>query len=90
LAAVLADINAAIAEIGYPNAGYRVFKVQSDSAAEYVYLWEGNWPSQGAYDVIHENEAYVAAFEAHRPVFDALADAHVYHRYVEVRPSGSQ
>jgi len=85
LASVLADINAAITEIGYPDAGYTLFKVQSDTTAEYQYLWEGNWPSQATYDVIHENETYTAAFEAHQSVFDALADAHLYRRYVEVQ-----
>ena len=85
LASVLADINSAIAELGYPDAGYTLFKVQSDTTAEYQYLWEGNWPSQAAYDVIHENETYVTSFEMHQAVFDALAEDHVYHRYVEVR-----
>ena len=90
LATVLADINSAIAEIGDPAAGCTLYKVQSDTTAEYEYLWEGNWPSQAAYDVIHGNETYTAAFEAHQPVFDALAEAQVYRRYVEVRSSGIQ
>ncbi len=88
LASALEHINSAIAEVGYPGAGYTLFKVQSDTTAEYQYLWEGNWPSQAAYDVIHQNEAYTAAFEMHQALFDALAQAHVYHRYVEVRGGG--
>jgi hypothetical protein len=87
LASALADISSVIAELGYPGAGYRVFRVQSDTTSEYEYLWEGNWPSQAAYDVIHENEAYVAAFEAHQSMFESLGEMQVYRRYVEIRSS---
>ena len=79
----LSMVNEAISELGYPGAGYLVWKVQVDSTAEYMYLFEGNWPSQAVYDAIHESEAYKNAVEQTKAMFQALKDQ-VYRRYSEV------
>ena len=89
LASALSELNKAISELGYPGSGYRLWKVQGDSDAEYMYLWEGNWPSQAAYDVIHESEAWHNVIERHQAMFETLIDVHVYQRYSEVTAVGT-
>ena len=84
-AAVLSDLNSAIAEAGFPEAGYRLWKVTGEQVGDYAYLWEGNWPSQAAYDSIHNHAAYVAAGERIPAAYSALQEAEVYNRYVEIR-----
>jgi len=84
LASLISEVNKAISDLGYSGAGYRLWKVQSGRTAEHMYLWEGNWPSQAAYDTIHESEVFSNAFERHEDVFQALRDLQVYQRYSEV------
>lgn len=83
-ATLLHDLNAAIAEAGYPDAGYRLWKVTGEQVGDYNYLWEGNWPSQEAYDGIHDHTAYVAAVDRLRSTFEAMEEHHIYNRYVEI------
>lgn len=83
LVSSFSEINKVISDLGYPGAGYRLWKVQGDSPVEHMYLWEGSWPSQAAYDAIHESEAYDNAGERHGDMFQALGDQ-VYRRYSEV------
>jgi hypothetical protein len=77
-------VNSAIAEAGYPDAGYRLWKVTGEQAGEYTYLWEGNWPSQSAYDSIHNLSVYTETGTRHQAVFEALMEVEVYNRYVEI------
>ncbi len=84
LVSLLSEANKVISDMGYPGAGYRLWKVQGDSPVEHMYLWEGNWPSQAAYDTIHESEVFGSAFEKHADVYEALRDFQVYRRYSEV------
>ena len=51
-------VNKAIDSIGYPDAGYQLWLVQSDSAADYRFLINGNWPNQEVYNEIHNHELY--------------------------------
>jgi len=82
--AAFQDANSAIAEAGYPGAGYRLWKITGEQAGEYAYLWEGNWPSQEAYRSIHDYAGYTAAMGRHQSVVNALAEDQVYNRYVEI------
>lgn len=84
IAAAIRDANSAIAESGYPEAGYRFWKVTGDQAGRHAYLWEGNWPSQAAYDSIHNHPAYVAAGDRNQPVFGLISEIHLYNRYIEI------
>ncbi len=86
VAEALGKLNVAVAEAGYPEAGYRLWKVTGEQSGEYAYLWEGVWPSQDEYDVIHSGESWQAAFEAE--VFEALRWQQVYNRYVEIPSRG--
>ena len=79
------ETNKVISELGYPDTGYRLWKVQRDYDAEYKYTLIGNWPSQAAYDVIHENEAYKNAVERLQAKLLVEKDLEqVYLRYSEV------
>ena len=83
-ASALQDMNAAIAKTGYDHAGYRFWKVTGEQAGEYQYLWEGNWPSQEAYDAIHSHAEYEAAAARMESLYNTLVDMQVYNRYVEI------
>ena len=80
----LSELNKAISDLGYPDSGYRLWKVQGDSDTEYIYLMEGNWPSQAAYDKIHESEIYLNAVELFQANEKLKDIEQVYLRYSEV------
>lgn len=82
--AALSAMNAAIAEAGYPHAGYRLWKVTGDQTGDFAYLFEGNWPNQEAYDIIHSHAAYEAAGERLGSFWKPVMEAQVYNRYVEI------
>lgn len=54
-------INKAIDSIGYPDAGYTLWLVQSDTNKAYRFMLEGHWPNQAIYDTIHNHELYKRA-----------------------------
>jgi len=84
LAAALSAMNAGVAEAGYPDAGYRLWKVTGEQAGKFAYLLEGNWPNQEAYDIIHDHPAFRAAVEEWVSVLETAAEGQVYNRYVEI------
>ena len=54
-------LNKAIDSIGYPDAGYKVWLVQSDTIKDFKFMIEGNWPNQTIYNTIHDHELYDVA-----------------------------
>jgi hypothetical protein len=86
VANMVADFNEAIADAGYPSAGYKLWRVAGNQNADLAYLWEGTWPSAAAYDEIHDSEPYKAAMEKHRAVVEAISANQRYYRYIEVTP----
>jgi hypothetical protein len=84
LASALTEINRAIFESGHHHAGYRLWKVAGEQAGDYAYMWEGSWPSQEAYEVIHDLETYQAAGESMRDIYEAISAVQIYNRYVEI------
>ena len=83
----LREVNRAIANAGHPNAGYRLWKVAGEQAGEYGYLWEGVWPDQATYDVIHENESLSIAWDKAvegLPLFEDIMNNQVYNRFIEI------
>jgi quinol monooxygenase YgiN len=58
LLAMVDSLNAAIHETGYPNSGYRLWRANGSTHDGHMYMWEGTWPSQAAYDSIHQHPAY--------------------------------
>ena len=91
MAEALQEINRAIADSGHPNAGYRLWKVTGEQAGEYSYLWEGVWPDQATYDVIHESESLNKAWEKAVegfPLFERIMNNQVYNRFIEIPTNG--
>ncbi len=54
----LEQVNKAIDSIGYPDAGYKLWLIQSDTAADDRFLINGYWPNQEIYSEIHNHELY--------------------------------
>ena len=50
--------NKVIDTIGYPDAGYELWLVQSDTNKAYRFMIEGYWPNQAIYDTIHNHQLY--------------------------------
>jgi hypothetical protein len=51
-------LNKAIDSIGYPDAGFKLWIVQSDNIKDLRFMIEGNWPNQAIHDTIRNNELY--------------------------------
>ena len=68
----LEQVNKAIDSIGYPDAGYRLWLVQSDTVADYRFLINGYWPNQEVYDEIHNHELYNNATEWDKELWNNL------------------
>lgn len=83
LQAALDDLNAAVAEAGYPDVRYRLYKVVGKQAGDYSHLWESSWPGGAVYDKVHKSAEWQAAAKKH-PEMAALMKSEVYNRYVEV------
>ena len=84
LLGALDEMNQAIAQAGYPQSRYRVWKVQGDQQGSHAYLWESTWPDAAAYAKVHETQSYQRAFERVRSAIEGSMKDHVYNRYVEV------
>jgi len=82
----LEQMNKAIDSIGYPDAGYKVWLVQSDTNKTYRFMIEGYWPNQAIYDTIHNSVLYKDANEAvsRDEIWKALKDVS-YNRFTLVK-----
>jgi hypothetical protein len=49
----LERVNRAIDSIGYPNAGYKLWVVQSDTNKTFRFMIEGYWPDQDIYIIVY-------------------------------------
>ena len=78
--AALTDINNVIAEMGYPGAGYYMYKTESADTKDYRYFFEGVWPSEEAYKKIHEDPAWVNASEKFKPMYEKIRAVEIYRR----------
>ncbi len=79
----LTRLNAAIEGQGYPDAGYFLYKVQSEDVDTYRYFFEGVWPSKEAYEAIHASEAWQATSADMRQLKERL-EAIEIHRKVQL------
>jgi hypothetical protein len=83
--AALTDINAAIAKAGCAKCAYHLWKVIGTQAGDYNYLWISSWPGGEVYIKVHNAAEYQAAIGKH-PEMEAVMNAQIYNRYVEVTP----
>jgi len=80
-------VNKIIDSIGYPDAGYKLWQVQSDTNKSYRFLIEGYWPDQAIYDTIHNNKLYKnfkPAMKAEEDLWKALKSVS-YNRFTIVK-----
>jgi len=75
--------NKAIDEIGYPDAGYKIWVIQEDTS-NINYMIEGHWPDQETYDKIHDHELYQKVYEENQDKFEGLISID-YHRFKEIK-----
>jgi len=68
---VFTSYNKAIDEIGYPDAGYKIWLIQEDTT-DIRFMVEGFWPSQEVYDEIHDHQLYIKAGESDDNNLDGL------------------
>jgi hypothetical protein len=86
LLASLERVNTAIDSIGYPDAGYKLWMVQSDTSKDYRFMVEGYWPDQETYDLIHKHELYINADkDAEQEDLWAGLKSVSYNRFILVR-----
>lgn len=79
--------NKVMDSIGYPDAGYTLWVVQSDTDKTYRFLLEGSWPNQAIYDTIHNNKLYKdikPETKAEEELWKSLNDF-VYNRFTLVK-----
>jgi hypothetical protein len=65
-------INKAIDSLGYQDAGYKLWLIQSDTNKNFRFMVEGSWPNQAIYDTIHNHELYKNAMKAEEKLFSGL------------------
>jgi hypothetical protein len=77
-------LNEAIDEIGYPDAGYKLWMRESDTSGV-RFMLEGFWPDQEAYDLIHDHQLYDDAMTAGQALAgDGLLSVK-YYRFEKVK-----
>ncbi len=79
----LQEINSIISDLGYPECGYVIYKVQSENEAEYTHFFEGKWLSEDNYNTIHENSKWKEWAEKHKSIFEELFTGQVYFKVVK-------
>lgn len=75
--------NKAIDEIGYPDAGYKIWLIQEDTS-NINYMVEGHWPDQETYDKIHDHELYQKVYEENQDKLEGFISVE-YHRFKEIK-----
>jgi hypothetical protein len=83
LAGTIAEFNAAIAKAGFPNAQYRLYKVEGKQQGQYSHLWESSWSGRAEYEKVHNLPMYQQASSALKNLMPLMKDE-VYNRFVEI------
>ncbi|MCP9200023.1 hypothetical protein MKO06_08900 [Gramella sp. GC03-9] len=73
----LQEMNTAISDEGYPNAGYHLYRI-TDDHNEYKYFMEGVWPDAATYDKIHESKSWKAAADKGRDMIEKIQAQELY------------
>ena len=77
------SMNEVIDEIGYPDAGYKLWMRESD-ASDVRFMVEGLWPDQAAYDLIHNHQLFIDARTTFPTVMDGLVSVE-YYRFKKIK-----
>ncbi|MDX1543853.1 MAG: hypothetical protein R3214_07895 [Christiangramia sp.] len=54
----LKEMNQAISEESYPDAGYHLYKIPGQNSENYPYFLEGVWPAAATYEKVHNSEKW--------------------------------
>lgn len=73
----LKEMNQAIADEGYPNAGYHLYKITSENG-DYKYFMEGVWPDSATYDKIHDSAGWKAAADKGKDMIEKIQAQELY------------
>lgn len=74
--------NEAIAEYGYPDAGYELWVINEEDT-DIRFMVQGSWPDLETYQKIHDSEPYKNASEKTGGLWDGLISLE-YHRFNKV------
>jgi quinol monooxygenase YgiN len=83
--AALQEMNDVAAGLGYPGAGYYLYKTESADVKNYRYYFEGVWPSEEVYLKIHEDPTWKAASEKLDPMYAKIKAVEIYRRMNRVK-----
>lgn len=78
-------MNAAVEQLGYPGAGYFLYKTTGNDTPNYRYYFEGVWPNEAAYKVIHNDAAFKKAAEETNDTYQKIKAVEIYRRMVRVQ-----
>jgi hypothetical protein len=81
----LQSLNEAVAEVGYPEFGYRLWEVSIGDDGTFTHLLEGTWPNQETYDEIHRAEVFRQTAARLAPLMESLVVGREYIRYSEIQ-----
>lgn len=74
------EMNAVIAGIGYPGAGYAFYKTSDNTVKNNRYYFEGVWPAGDGYQKIHEDPAFIEASKKMDPLYAKVKAVEMYRR----------
>lgn len=74
----LKEMNQAISEEGYPNAGYHLYRIQDENTENYQYFMEGVWPDAATYDKIHNSEKWKNMADKGKDMIDKIRANELY------------
>ncbi|MBC7572298.1 MAG: nuclear transport factor 2 family protein [Spirosoma sp.] len=83
-AATIRELNAVIAKMGYPGAGYVFYKTSDNSVKNNRYYFEGVWPAGDGYRKIHEDPAFIEASKKLDPLYAKIKAVELYRRVSRV------
>ena len=66
--------------IGYLDAGYKIWQVDSQDSLDFKFMVEGYWPDQKTYDIIHKHELFKKIRKTVKTNFEGLQSTW-YHRF---------
>ncbi len=73
----LKEMNKAISEEGYPDAGYHLYRITEEND-NYKYFMEGVWPNTATYEKIHNSEKWKAAADKGKDMIDKIQAQELY------------
>lgn len=74
------ELNELLAEIGFPECGYVVYKVNDEFKSIYTHILEGWWLNSDVYDQAKSHPKYKKLFDKYKRYFENLLEDQTYFR----------